>query len=962
MKNDIIPFLLNSLEANSLIIFCGAGVSFNSGIMTVHPMIQYLLRFLSAEQDDITAYLTGTDGNFRLPIPFEAIIESLKTNLTFKNSSQSFIEVFAKLFDGNENINHRLMAQLLENKKVLSIVTTNFDTCIEQALGWNNGDSRVVIPYIEPLDALKDMDITGKLIKLHGCKSRPDYLGTTVEQITKTEYWTKTMTVLDKIFCADESRTVLFLGYSCSDLWDVAEYFHNARLLNKRLAHCIYWQHSNMDDVSITANAYQMLDGHACSYFGGDTNLLIRKLYELENLPIQTDAITQRYNDFGNLIPQNPEFVLGKLFEDSSYFDLAIKYFELVLNSKEKPSTDIYIQSISGLGKMYAAKNDFQQAIKILRTNLQSITHSNIHDLTPGLLMIVTEYANILVDTNDCFTAKKLYEYTIHLIADDSNNAPPTPLLAHLYNDLSLVLQKLQDYENAKGYFEKALGIFREYAEESPQAYLPNVAMVLCNEAIMLNEMGEFNRAKQLYEEALKIRKKLLKTNPVYLPDLATTLNNYGVAQQTTGDYESAKILLDEALDIRRNLAQSNAKVYLPFVATTLLNKAANCKHLQDYTSAEQSCIEAIDIYARFLEADPNSFPMQMAEVLINLSGILVISNRLIEALPYCENAVKLCEKSLHRNRITFLPVLVLGYTMLATIYQYMNSFKTSYKIYRKLLRLSNELVELNRPANIAQHAKILYNYANANYTDKKFKKAKELFEAALKIFEELSVEHPDIYLHNVRMTLKMLASIDETDEDHIPRWERIISIDRYFAEKNPQIYLENLALDLRKFADVQMQLEYIYQAEKLYKEALCILDSFDLKASPHYVREIIGILNCLGIVNFKFGEYDEAILLYRKALKYNDAYPDEALEKYYYYIYVTYYNMSISQSEKGSGRQQILCLKKSVSAARRLVSLNEAEYTPTLINGLHQLAHACYSSGLYKMGEEYFAEVERLM
>lgn len=116
------------------------------------------------------------------------------------------------MFDGNENINHRLMAQLLKNRKVFSIVTTNFDTCIEQALGWNNGDSRIVIPYIEPLDTLKDMDITGKLIKLHGCKSRPDYLGITVEQITKTEYWTKTMTVLDKIFCADESGQFCFLG------------------------------------------------------------------------------------------------------------------------------------------------------------------------------------------------------------------------------------------------------------------------------------------------------------------------------------------------------------------------------------------------------------------------------------------------------------------------------------------------------------------------------------------------------------------------------------------------------------------------------------------------------------------------------------------------------------------------------------------------------------------------------
>ncbi len=33
----------------------------------------------------------------------------------------------------------------------------------------------------------------------------------------------------------------------------------------------------------------------------------------------------------------------------------------------------------------------------------------------------------------------------------------------------------------------------------------------------------------------------------------------------------------------------------------------------------------------------------------------------------------------------------------------------------------------------------------------------------------------------------------------------------------------------------------------------------------------LLEYINCLGIVNFKFGEYDEAILLYRKAIKYND-------------------------------------------------------------------------------------------
>lgn len=769
MKNNIIcqdlekciPILLSKLETGGLIIFCGAGLSYLSGIMTVNPMIQYLLNFLSAEQDDITAYLMDENETFRLPIPFEAIIESLKTNLIFKGASQSFIEVFAKLFDGNENINHRLIAQLLQTRKVLSIVTTNFDTYIEQALGWNSGDSRIIIPYAESLDILKDTDIAGKLIKLHGCKSMPEYLGTTVEQITKTEYWTKTMTVLDKIFCADPSRTVLFLGYSCSDLWDVAEYFDNAKLLNKELAPCIYWQHSEAKSIYPDNNAFQMLHNHSCSFWGGNTNRLVCQLCEIEGIPVQTEAISPKYNNFGTLIPENPEFVLGKLFQDSAYYDLAIKYFEMVLNKKAEVTTDIYLNSICSISKMYEAKNDFHRALEVQNRAMQIVTHSNIEKYGPELIDIVIQYAGLLEDTKDYISAKNLYEDLIHDMKDSESNLSIPPL-AHLYNDLSLVLQDLQDYAGAQMYFEKALHIFREYAKESPQKYLPDVAMVLSNEAILLNAMGEFNKAGKLYEESLEIRKKLIKTNPVYLPDLATTLINFAVSQMSMENYESAKVLLDEALDIRKALAVSDAKAYLPYVATTLMNKAAICRNLQNYAEAEQSCMEAIGIYARFLETDTGSYLEEIAKVFINLSGILISEHRLEEALSYCKAAVDICEELVRQNRSVFLPDLVLGNIMLATIYQYQHSFKAADKVYRKLLCQSDELIALNRQTYIEQHAKILFNYANANYGNHNLEKAKKLYEAALEIFEELSLEYPDVYMPHVRNVLKALSNIDD--------------------------------------------------------------------------------------------------------------------------------------------------------------------------------------------------------
>ncbi len=967
MKNEVVyqdleqckSELLDRFETRNLIIFCGAGISFQSGIMTVHPMIQYLLNFLSADESDIMAYLTGENGEFRLPIPFEAIIESLKGSLAFQNSSLSFIETFAGLFKGKENINHRLLAQLLQTGKVLSIVTTNFDTCIEQALGWESGDRRIIIPYAETPDILENVDIAGKLIKLHGCMSRPEYLGTTVEQITKTEYWTKTITILDKIFYADPSRTVLFLGYSCSDLWDVAEYFDNARLLNKELAPCIYWQHSSAEKITPNHNAYQMLCGHSCSFFGGDTDQLVSQLCGYEGIPVPDKVTFPKYNDFGAFIPKNPAFVLGNLFQDSSYFDLAIKYFTMALNNAES-ITEVYIKSICGISKMYEEKNNFNHALEVLKKAIQTVTPDDIQKYGPELIHMITQCADLLADTKDYSNAIKIYE---NLIDDISNGESNTliPPLAHLYNDLSLVLQKQQDYKEAQENFEKALDIFREYAKENPQTYLPDVAMVLSNEAIMLNSLGAFKEAGKLYEESLEIRRKLAKANPFHLPSLATTLNNFAVSQNSIGNCTSANALLHEALEIRRTLARSDAKAYLPYVATTLMNQAACYRNLQYYEEAEQSCMEAVDIYLRLWETDTGSFSEEMAKALINLSGILVSEHRLDDALAFCKNAVDLCEELTRQNRNAFLPDLVLGYIMLATIYQYKNSFEAADEIYQKLLCLSDELVALNRPAYIEQRAKILFNYANANYENRRFQIAKELYESALKLFEELSTDYPDIYLHDVRRVLKILSDMEENDEDNISRWERIIFIDKKVAQKNPQRYLKNLAFDLRKFADAQRQSGYVYEPQEKYEEALQILENMNLDDSPEVVQAIIEILNCLGIVYYELEQYDEAIRSYRKALKYNEAYLSAAAEKYYYNVYMTYHNMSISQSSNENGKRQMLCLKKGISAARKLAVLNAEKYTPALIKELHHLAHVCYYNGMGEEAEKYLEEMEEL-
>ena len=56
-----------------------------------------------------------------------------------------------------------------------------------------------------------------------------------------------------------------------------------------------------------------------------------------------------------------------------------------------------------------------------------------------------------------------------------------------------------------------------------------------------------------------------------------------------------------------------------------------------------------------------------------------------------------------------------------------------------------------------------------------------------------------------------------------------------------------------------------------------------------------------------------------------------------------------------------MLCLKKGISAARKLAVLNAEKYTPALIKELHHLAHVCYYNGMGEEAEKYLEEMEEL-
>ena len=111
--------------------------------------------------------------------------------------------------------------------------------------------------------------------------------------------------------------------------------------------------------------------------------------------------------------------------------------------------------------------------------------------------------------------------------------------------------------------YQEALATYRQLAQDNSQAYLPYVATILNNLAVLYRATQRPSDSEQAYQEALAAYRQLTQDNPqAYVPYVATILSNLGFLNYNQGNSKQAHAYVDEALTIRRRLWEKHASVY----------------------------------------------------------------------------------------------------------------------------------------------------------------------------------------------------------------------------------------------------------------------------------------------------------------------------------------------------------------------------------------------------------------
>lgn len=203
---------------NDVVFLCGAGISLDApaSLPTVNAFVFDILKECGISSEIIDkVYKRIGEVNYR----FESLIDEIR-----KSSDPNLL--LTKLFESSSfNKIHHFLSLML--KSGASIITTNFDNCIENACyyeGYDFKNNRFVYNGVDLVDST--MPLSNVLVKIHGSnpikEEEKGELVITISALAKTAKAFKLFpNWRNCIFNLLFKKTIVVMGYSCSDDFDI---------------------------------------------------------------------------------------------------------------------------------------------------------------------------------------------------------------------------------------------------------------------------------------------------------------------------------------------------------------------------------------------------------------------------------------------------------------------------------------------------------------------------------------------------------------------------------------------------------------------------------------------------------------------------------------------------------------------------------------------------------------------
>jgi len=574
--NTILLELKKSIKAEETIVFCGAGISFNSGLPLANDLVRYVLEKLTVSREEIETIINSN-------LPFESFIETLYNN--------SKIDRIFDIFDlGEPNTNHFLLAKLAKAKYLKTICTTNFDQLIEKAMereGLVRGKDFQVFYQENDLDHIDWDDDKIHLIKIHGSVEDKKNMAITLQQVAKKVLSQKRMGVIEHIFSKGAHNNVLILGYSCSDVFDISPQIEAIRENHKKV---IYIDH-NEEEEELIKDIADKKQKNPFKHFSGSkrvvykTNKLVKELWDYYlpevDFPRTTIAnilwkkcVDDWFLETEEKYTEGAKYAIaGIIFDKISEYESTVVFYEQALSiARDIGDKQNEGKWLGNLGIAYDSFGDYQKAIEF---HEQALSIARDIGDKHGEGSRLGNLGAVYFSLGDYQKTIEFYEQALSIARDIGDKQNEGSWLGNL----GIAYYSLGDYHKATEFYEQALSIARDIGDKQ------NEGKWLGNLGIAYYSLGDYHKAIEFHEQTLSITRDI---GDKY--GEGRGLGNLGAVYFSLGDYQKAIEFYEQALSIARDIGDKYSE------GGELGNLGTVYKNLGDYHKAIEFYEQALRI------------------------------------------------------------------------------------------------------------------------------------------------------------------------------------------------------------------------------------------------------------------------------------------------------------------------------------------------------------------------------
>ncbi|MDI1256943.1 MAG: tetratricopeptide repeat protein [Flavobacterium sp.] len=475
-------------------VFCGAGISYHSGLPIVKSLLGKILDSMGIEESEGKIILESD-------MPFEYFMETIMNEVVVDD----LLDIYN---NGEPNATHHYIAALVKSGTVKTIMTTNFDQLIEKALV----EEGIVFKVFADESSFETIDwrsLGVKVIKIHGCVSDKDRLGITMRAVAGKGMCKGKNSAVSNFFSKGINPNILVMGYSCSDLFDISPLIEE--ISTERGSNIHFIEHTNSNDIYIE-NIGLKIDKNPFKNFNGkrfitNTDSFVRdasgKLdgYKYEFISATTSWEENVTRWLLGAIEENTCGVVhqipARLFDNIGAFILAKKHFEASMMTAYSAGNQIMFYSEMGnLAVTLASLGNYKEARKMLEES--TIACKDLGNVD-GEITQLQALGNVYRNLSDFELAIAAYDSAIRLCENERD-------IWGLCNSLGNAASAYNHTgrpDKAIEYLDNGLGIAIAIGDKQSEGSM------MCSFGFAYAQKGEKLKAAEYIQKSIEITKML---------------------------------------------------------------------------------------------------------------------------------------------------------------------------------------------------------------------------------------------------------------------------------------------------------------------------------------------------------------------------------------------------------------------------------------------------------------------